>query len=156
LLARRLDRRAVAIGIALLVGVHLEALRAPIQYRVFNGISPIFDSLNTSDRKLIACFPFPGPLQEFQNADCLLASTRFWQPLVNGYSSFIPARYYEEAAALKAFPEGTTLQYLKQLGVTHVIVFADKLSAPRLAHISEHPELVLWQTDKSVRIYFLK
>jgi len=156
LLARRLDRRAVAIGIALLVGVHLEALRAPIQYRIFNGISPIFDSLNTSDRKLIACFPFPGPLQEFQNADCLLASTRFWQPLVNGYSSFIPARYYEEAAALKAFPEGTTLQYLKQLGVTHVIVFADKLSAPRLAHISEHPELVLWQTDKSVRIYFLK
>jgi hypothetical protein len=156
LLHRRLERRAVAIGIVLLVGAHLEALRAPIQYRAFHGISPIFDSLKTSDRKVIACFPFPGPLEEFQNADCMLASTRFWQPLVNGYSSFIPASYYHEAAALKSFPEGTTLQYLKQLGVTHVIVFVDKLSAPRLAHLSEHPELFLWQRDKSVRIYLLK
>jgi hypothetical protein len=86
----------------------------------------------------------------------MLASTRFWQPLVNGYSSFIPARYYREAAALDSFPEGTTLQYLKQLGVTHVIVFTDKLSAPRLAHLSEHPELSLWKVDKSVRIYLLK
>jgi hypothetical protein len=156
LLSRRLERRAVAIGIVLLLGAHLEALRAPIQYRAFRGISPIFDSLKTSDHKVIACFPVPGPLGEFQNADCMLASTRFWQPLVNGYSSFIPARYYDEAAALKSFPEGTTLQYLKQLGVTHVIVFNDKLSAPRLAHLSEHPELFLWQADKSVRIYLLK
>jgi hypothetical protein len=155
-LYRRLERRAVAIGIVLLLGVHLEALRAPIQYRAFHGISPIFDGLKTSDRQVIACFPFPGPPDEFQNADCMLASTRFWQPLVNGYSSFIPASYYREAAALKSFPEGTTLQYLKELGVTHVIVFTDKLSAPRLAHLPEHPELSLWKADKSVRIYFLK
>lgn len=155
-LDRRFERRALAIGIVLLLGVHLEALRAPIKYRTFHGISPIFDSLRTGDRKLIACFPFPGPLQEFQNADCLLASTRFWQPLVNGYSSFIPASYYREAAALGAFPEDATLPYLKQLGVTHVIVFIDKLSAPRLAHLSEHPELSLWTADKSVRIYVLQ
>ena len=46
--------------------------------------------------------------------------------------------------------------YLKQLGVTHVIVFIDKMSAPRLAHLSEHPELSLWTADKSVRIYVLQ
>jgi hypothetical protein len=105
---------------------------------------------------VIACFPFPRPLDAFQNVDCMLASTRFWQPLVNGYSSFIPERYYREAAALGSFPEGTSLQYLKHLGVTHVIVFTEKLSAPRLAHLSEHPELSLWKMDKSVRIYLLK
>jgi len=86
----------------------------------------------------------------------MLASTRFWQPLLNGYSSFIPERYYREAAALASFPEGTTLRYLKQLGVTHVIVFTDKLSAPRLARLSEHPELSLWKVDKSVQIYLLQ
>jgi hypothetical protein len=155
-LHRRLERRAVVIGIVLLVGAHLEALRAPIQYRAFQGISPVFDSLETSDRKVIACFPFPGPVGVFQNVDCMLASTRFWHPLVNGYSSFIPERYYREAAALAAFPEGTSLQYLKQLGVTHVIVFTEKLSAPRVAHLSEHPELSLWKMDKSVRIYLLE
>ena len=94
LLQRRLERRVVAVGIVLLLGAHLEALRAPIQYRAFQGISPVFDSLKTSERKVIACFPFPGRLEVFQNVDCMLASTRFWQPLVNGYSSFIPERYY--------------------------------------------------------------
>ena len=156
LLQRRLERRAIAIGIVLLVGAHLEALRAPIQYRDFQGISPIFDNLKTSDRKVIACFPFPRPHEVFQNVDCMLASTRFWQPIINGYSSFIPESYHRAAAALDAFPQGTTLHYLKQLGVTHVIVFTDKLSAPRLAHLSEHPELSLWKMDKSVRIYLLK
>ena len=77
-------------------------------------------------------------------------------PLVNGYSSFIPRATIATAAALEAFPEGTTLQYLRQLGVTKVIVFTDKLSAPRLARLSEHPELSLWKADKSVRIYLLQ
>jgi len=156
LLQRRLNRHAVAIGVVLVVGAHLEALRAPIQYRAFEGLSPVFDSLRTSDRALVACFPFPQPREVFRNVDCMLASTRFWKPLVNGYSSFTPERYIRHAAALDAFPEGTTLQYLRQLGVTHLIVFTDRLSAPRLAHLSEHPELSLWREDGAVRIYLLK
>ena len=155
LLQRRSERRLVAIGVVLMLGGHLEALRAPIQYRAFEGISPIFDSLRTGD-KLIACFPFPQPRTISENVDCMLASTRFWQPIVNGYSSFTPERYVREAAALDAFPEGTTLQYLRELGVTHVIVFTDKLSAPRLARLSQHPELVLWKADQSARIYLLE
>jgi hypothetical protein len=150
------SRRAVAIGLVLVLGVHVEALRAPFQYRGFDGIPPIFDSLRTDGREVIACFPFPQPGEAFLNVDCMLASTRFWQPLVNGYSSFTPQRYVREAAALDAFPEGTTLQYLRQLGVTHVIVFTDRLSPPRVAHLDEHPELSLWKADKAVRIYLLK
>ena len=156
LLQRRLTRRVVAIGILLVLSAHLEALRAPVQYRAFEGISPVFDNLRTSGHELIACFPFPQPRDAFVNLDCMMASTRFWQPLVNGYSSFTPERYNLEAAALESFPEGNTLQYLRQLGVTHVIVFTDKLSAPRVAHLSEHPELSLWKADRSVRIYLLK
>jgi len=111
-----------------------------------------------TDRALVACFPLPPRREAFHNVDCMLASTRFWHPLVNGYSSFIPERYDREAAALDAFPEGTTLQYLRELGVTHVIVFANQLSAPRLAHVAEHPELSLWKEDRdrSVMIYLLK
>jgi hypothetical protein len=156
LLQRHQRRRAIAIGVVLLLGAHLEALRAPIRYRAFEGISPIFDNLRTSGHEVIACFPFPQPREVYRNVDCMLASTRFWQPLVNGYSSFTPGSYRRAAAALDAFPEGTTLQYLRQLGVTKVIVFTDRLSARRLAQLSEHPELSLWKSDKSVRIYVLK
>jgi uncharacterized membrane protein SirB2 len=156
--SQRFPRRAVALGAIVLFGANLEALRAPINYRVFDSLSPVFDNLADTNRALVACFPLPPRREAFHNVDCMLASTRFWHPLINGYSSFIPERYDREAAALDAFPEGTTLQYLRQLGVTHVIVFTNQLSAPRLAHLAEHPELSLWKEDrdKAVRIYELK
>jgi hypothetical protein len=156
LVERRFEKKALAIGIAALLAVNLEALRAPINYRRFEGISPVFDGLAETDHALVACFPFPPRREAFHNVDCMLASTRFWHPLVNGYSSFIPERYDREAAALDAFPEGNTLQYLRELGVTHVVVFMNQLSAPRLAHLAEHSELSLWKEDPSVRIYLLK
>ena len=37
-----------------------------------------------------------------------------------------------------------------------MIVFTDKMSAPRLAHLQEHPELVLAAEDGPVRIYRLQ
>jgi hypothetical protein len=86
----------------------------------------------------------------------MLASTRFWQPLLNGYSSFIPASYYRHADALDAFPEGDTLAYLEAQGVTTLIVFTNRLSAPRVAHLDEHPELVLSRSDGPIRIYRLQ
>jgi hypothetical protein len=153
---QRRTRPMTLVGMLLIVGVNLEALRAPIEYRAFAGIPPIFDTLRTPERHLVACFPFPGPLEISKNVDCMLASTRFWQPLVNGYSSFNPDSYARSARALDAFPEGDTLQYLRGLGVTRVVVFTDKLSAPRVAHLPEHPELSLLQDDGSVRIYELK
>jgi hypothetical protein len=156
LMERRVERRAIVVGLLVLLGANLEALRAPINYRSFEGLSPVFDSLGQTDRALVACFPFPPRREAFHNVDCMLASTRFWHPLVNGYSSFIPERYDREAAALDAFPEGATLQYLRQLGVTHVVVFTNQLSAPRLAHLAEHPELSLWKEDQAVRIFELK
>src|SRR5262245_46218541 len=153
--ARRFEKNAMAIALVALIAANFEALRAPINYRTFEGISPVFASLADVDHALVACFPFPARREAFHNVDCMLASTRFWHPLVNGYSSFIPERYDREAAALDAFPECTTLQYLRELGVTHVVVFMDKLSVPRIAHLAEHPELSLWKEDQSVRIYRL-
>lgn len=150
-------RRAVVLGAVLILGAHVEALRAPINYRPFHGLSPIFDALRDEPAgTLVACYPFPPPREAFHNVDCMLASTRFWKPLVNGYSSFMPESYVRSAAALDAFPEGDTLDYLKTLGVTHVIVFPAKVSAPRLARVEAHADrLVPWKADASARIYRL-
>jgi len=155
-LQQGLRRRALAIGVVLVLGTNLEALRAPLQYRVFTGISPIFDNLGSRDRDVVVCLPFPQPRVSFENVDCMLASTRSWLPLVNGYSSFIPESYNRHAAALEAFPEGNTIPYLRQLGVTRLIVFTDTLSPSRLARLSAHPELKLWKADKAVAIYLLE
>jgi hypothetical protein len=154
----RVGRHATALALVLLLGGHLEALRSPINYRAFDGISPIFDQLKDAPNgSIVACYPFPPPREAFHNVDCMLASTRFWKPLLNGYSSFMPDSYTRSAAALEAFPEGDTLPYLKRLGVTHVIVFTDKVSAPRLAKLGEHAgELALLTSDASARIYRLR
>ena len=154
----RMRRHATAVAVLLLLTAHLEALRAPVNYRRFDGLSPNFDALAAEPANtVVACFPFPPPLEAFHNVDCMLASTRFWKPLVNGYSSFMPESYARSAQALAAFPEGDTLAYLKSLGVTHVIVFPGKISAPRLARVDAHPDqLVLWKADESARIYRLR
>lgn len=159
-LARIQARRAstgVTVAFVLILMAHAEALRAPINYRPFSGLSPIFDALRDEpEGTLVACYPFPPPREAFHNVDCMLASTRFWKPLVNGYSSFMPESYTRSAAALDAFPEGDTLDYLRRLGVTHVIVFPGKVSAPRLERIDAHADrLVLWKADASARIYRL-
>lgn len=154
----RMRRYSMIAAALLLLTAHVEALRAPIDYRRFYGLSPNFDALASEPPgTLVACFPFPPPREAFHNVDCMLASTRFWKPLVNGYSSFMPESYTRSAQALAAFPEGDTLPYLKSLGVTHVIVFPGKLSAPRLARVDAHPDqLVLWKADDSARIYRLQ
>ena len=154
----RMRRLAVAVAVLVLLAANLEALRAPINYRRFDGLSPNFDALASEpENTIVACYPFPPPLEAFHNVDCMLASTRFWKPLVNGYSSFMPESYARSAQALAAFPEGDTLAYLKSLGVTHVIVFPRKVSAPRLERVDAHPDqLVLWKADESARIYRLR
>lgn len=156
-LQTRTPRYATALALTLIAAANLEALRAPIVYRPFDGLSPVFDALRSEpEGTLVACYPFPPPREAFHNVDCMLASTRFWKPIVNGYSSFMPESYTRSAAALTAFPEGDTLDYLKGLGVTHVIVFPGKVSAPRLERIDAHPDrLVPWKADASVRIYRL-
>ncbi|MFN7914487.1 MAG: hypothetical protein U0Q55_04045, partial [Vicinamibacterales bacterium] len=153
----RVPRHATALALACVVVANVEALRAPINYRPFDRLSSIFDALaDEPPGTVVACYPFPPPREAFHNVDCMLASTRFWKPIVNGYSSFMPESYTRSAAALEAFPEGNTLDYLKGLGVTHVIVFPSKVSAPRLERIDAHPDrLIPWKADASARIYRL-
>lgn len=153
----RVPRYAAALALASIVVANAEALRAPINFRPFDGLSPVFDALaDEPPGTLVACYPFPPPREAFHNVDCMLASTRFWKPILNGYSSFMPESYTRSAAALEAFPEGNTLEYLKGLGVTHVIVFPGKVSAPRLERIDAHPDrLIPWKADASARIYRL-
>jgi hypothetical protein len=157
-LMARASKHATALAIVTMVGANLEALRAPINYRPFDGLSPVFDNLASAEpNTVVACYPFPPPREAFHNVDCMLASTRFWKPLVNGYSSFMPESYMRNAAALDPFPEGDSLAHLKGIGVTHVIVFTGKVSPPRLARIEAHAsELELWKSDADIRIYRIK
>ena len=152
---RRLKRGAMAVAITLVVAVNLEALRAPLVYRQFRGIPPIYDTL-AEGRSLVAFFPFFNHSNFFGNARYMLYTTRSWQPMLNGYSGFAPPSFSRNADALAGFPDRAAIDYLRAQGVTHVVVDTNALSAPRLLMLPAVPELSLWKSDDTTDIYLLR
>jgi hypothetical protein len=155
-LAQRIRHAAPFVCIVLIVAVNGEALRAPIAYAEYAGIPPVYDALTKIGRRAVLVgVPFYGSAQFHLNAPLMLASTRSWQPMLNGYSGFKPASYYEHARILAEFPDRDSVRYLREAGVSYVLVDGEHMRPDRLARLTEFPELKLWVTDGKVRIYFL-
>ena len=76
--------------------------------------------------------------------------------MLNGYSGFTPAKYVEHTAHLGGFPDETSIQYLRGLGVTHVLVDSRNMRQAVMARLPSVRELSLWGTDGNLRIYLLK
>jgi len=156
-LQRRVQARvAVPLGLALVLGVNAEAMRAPFGYTTFDGVPPIYNALqHAGSRSVLAFFPFYESARFHLNAPFMLATTRSWQPMLNGYSGFKPASYYEHVKQLASFPDQASIDYLRAAGVTHVIVDGPAMRPGRVDALARFPELHLWQTDGNVRIYLL-
>jgi len=57
-----------------------------------------------------------------QDPTYMFYSTRHWQPMLNGYSGFSPPSYNELLDRLGAFPDDRSVDYLRQRGVTLLLV----------------------------------
>ncbi len=156
-LLRHLPRRA-ALGTAVVIvaAVNLEALRAPMFYSPYRGIPPVYDALTEIDpTTVVVWFPFYNSAAFHQNAPFMLAATRTFNPMLNGYSGFKPASYYEHVERLTPFPDRASIDYLRQLGVGIVMVDSRNMRGANLTRLDEFPELRLWKTDGNLRIYCL-
>jgi hypothetical protein len=150
---------ALPLCVALLVTANLEALRAPIQFSPddeWGGVPEIFKTLNTAEPDVVVIFPFYPPNRIFMNARYMLVSTAFWKPMVNGYSGYMPTSYIAHTQNLGGFPDERSLRYLKDLGVTRVLVDSRNVDQPALARLPNFPELALLKTDGNLRIYELR
>ncbi|MEW5982380.1 MAG: hypothetical protein AB1806_08415 [Acidobacteriota bacterium] len=121
----------IAAGL-LVVVLNVEALRAPLAYRPFDGVPGVYDVLANEPHAIVAEFPFFRPDAVFRNASYVLNSTAHWRKLVNGYSGFTPASYVRHAERLRDFPGDNSRSLLDELGVTHVVV--------HFAEYGEHAE----------------
>jgi hypothetical protein len=69
-----------------------------------------------------------GPIVELPfnpdqaDVEYMLFDTRNWQPLVNGWSGFVPPGTVELSKAMAAFPDPVTISLLQGLEVRHVVV----------------------------------
>jgi hypothetical protein len=115
-------RAALALGLGAVVLANADAWRAPLAFERFDGIPAIYDLLASEPGAVVVELPFPEPERVDRNARAVLASTRHWARLLNGYSGFTPASYVEHARALRGFPDERAWALLRARGVTHLVV----------------------------------
>ena len=148
-----------ATCVGLVVLVNLEALRAPITYRPFEGIPRIYQSLAAEPRTVIAEFPFFPPEGIFRNAEYMLNSTSHWRPLLNGYSGFAPVSYVDHYRALRDFPDAVSIAALRTSGVTHTVVhltmYEPAASREMMSNLQMAEGLTLIADENGIRIYRL-
>jgi hypothetical protein len=154
------SRRRRAMAIAALLLATLEALRAPISYRRFNGVPGLYDLLaRESAPVVLAEMPFYPGHAAFQNAEYVLNSTAHWRPLMNGYSGYIPASYRNLAWVLWYFPREHAIKAMRDAGVTHFTVHPNRFESHKAAETIEilsrrsDVELLATAAGSGIRLY---
>jgi hypothetical protein len=156
-LKRRLPSRIWApVAAVVLVLAVIEPLAAPIYLSPFAGIPSIYGRLASEAPAIVVELPFPDSRAVFHNATYMLNSTRHWQPMLNGYSGFVPGSYHEHFAAIDRFPAPETVIALRTLGVTHVFVHVDAYGAGILDDLARIPELTRIASEEQIVLYRLR
>jgi hypothetical protein len=86
----------------------------------------------------------------------MLNSTANWQPLVNGYSGFLPPSFYEHVKAFAAFPQPPALDALRRAGVTHVFVHADQFAPGVLDGLDRATGVRKIESEGKITLYALE
>ena len=134
----------------------LEAIRTPMGFTGVPVIRAIYDELRRAEGAVLAEIPLYGGPSVSENARYMLAATRHFRPLVNGYSGFESAASRDRAARWRAFPSAAVLDEMRTVGVTHVMVHTKDLPAEQVEAIEHSPELVRVGEDADLRLYALR
>ena len=152
------QRRWIAVALGALVTI--EAIRTPVGFTRFDGIPPIYDRLAGNRSLVLAEFPFYSGANVSLNGPYVLANTRYFRPLMNGYSSFHPESFEARGRVLNSFPGPIALAELKASGVTHVTVhsnqFARRYGEAALEAVDSVADLELVAAENGIRLYRLK
>ena len=126
LLRRQRAPAAWALALVAIAVVDLE--RAPLtMYGKAEPFAPAHWVLANLPRGPVASFPFYHQRTEYHgHTRYMLNSTAHWQPLVNGYSDHIPARFRADAYTLSLFPSRDSFSILRELGVRYTLLNVDR------------------------------
>ena len=113
---RGMPRRAlVCLTIALLV---VEYRVRPLHLIAYpNQPPPLHAWLATQPRGVVAVVPMPET-----DPRVAYLSTFHWQPIVNGYSGFVPQSYIERLDDMRSFPGEKAVERLRRDGVRYLVV----------------------------------
>ena len=157
---RALRRRtSTPIAVACCAAALLEMNGIPIDWREARPISPVYDVLAGMPRGAVAEFPFYERRIDFYiHTIYMVNSTRHWQPLLNGYSDYIPPDFRELALVLASFPSRESFEAMKQRRTRYIVIHRDLYGAQTMplieARLQEfRPYLRPVAADDRVQIY---
>jgi hypothetical protein len=136
-------RQAILTAVALLLVVELRDSMSWHRWPNRDQIPAIFHRIaEVPDVGAVLHLPIPPyPLE----AHYMYYSIANWRPIVNGYSGYEPPPYLEVKQRLKnQMFDASTLDYLSELGVTHVAIHPFLFKMPR-----ERRRLVRWERQWS-------
>jgi hypothetical protein len=142
-LLTRVPRRARAWCAAAVALFAIVELTTRIPYLPARDVPEPYRVLARSPRGPVVEFPFyHRPEDRFRHTLYMLGSTWHWQPLVNGYSDFIPPDFIEGAPLLSSFPSPEGFDWLQQRRARYLVFHLnlyDPQSRARLRQqIQEH------------------
>ena len=155
----RFPSRARAIAIAACLLALLDLNNFPVNWRVARPIPPAYRVLAGLPRGAVAEFPFFERRIDFYiHTIYMLDSTVHWQPLVNGYSDYIPPDFRELAVTLAPFPSRESFEALKNGASAtswSIATCTDANGCPRSTHaFSRYAEFLrLVAEDDRIRIF---
>jgi len=118
--ARVAERRGWVVALSL-IAVASE-LWVPWPLQTLPPVPNVYRVLAGLPRGPVVELPFPfEPANFHQHAKAMLMSTFHWQPLVNGYSDYIPPDFERIAAPLNQFPDRQSFDIMHERQVRYVI-----------------------------------
>jgi hypothetical protein len=155
-LARILNgwRRPALAAAALTVLALAELTSIPLWYKEAPPFAPAYRMLAGLPRGPVVEFPFFWQDNELsRHAYYMINSTAHFQPLVNGYSDYIPFEFQRMAGPLSTFPARESFAILEQLQARYLVFHPDLYAGDSrgglLEWLKEHEDYLtpLWSGD---------
>lgn len=95
--------------------------------------SAVYRWLAGQPRSVIVEFPVSTPdrLNVIHDGLYMFGSTLHWQPILNGYSGYFPASYFDLLGIYPTFPDDRSMAYLKSRGADLIVVHGGYMSPDR-------------------------
>jgi hypothetical protein len=122
LILRRVPRARWMVVTATFAVLAAAELSTVIPYLPARGVPRAYKVLAAAEPGPVAEFPFyHRPEDRFRQTMYMIGSTAHWQPLVNGYSDFIPPDFIAGAPLLETFPNREGFAWLRERNTRYVV-----------------------------------
>ena len=125
-LARLLSGRGIWLAATLTAAVAIEVAAVPWDLHEPDPVPEAYRRLAALPRGGVVEFHFPYRSSEFfHHTRYMFDSIWHWQPLINGYSDYIPQDFRDMAIPINGFPDATSFRILREHQARYVVIHLD-------------------------------